>query len=82
MQEAQVDIGGTNRFNTFGENQSAIYATNKKNIINDSVVLVGDSENSRYYKGILLNKNFLINKHLTFKPDGALVYIKNNKNYF
>jgi len=72
MQEGQVRFSGEDRFNTFESKQMFLFSTNKTNKLDDTIVIVGDSEKSTYYLGIPLIKNFLINDNITLRPDGQI----------
>jgi hypothetical protein len=72
MQEGQVRFSGEDRFNTFESKQMFLFSTNKTNKLDDTVVIVGDSEKSTYYLGIPLIKNLLISDNITLRPDGQI----------
>ena len=77
MEKGQIRFGGEDRFNTFEKNQIFLYATNKSNKLNDTLILVGANNvqgnletEGKYYVGIPLIKNFLISDMITLRPDG------------
>lgn len=78
LKRGQLGFGSENRLNTFGKSQNAIYSTTKSNKVNEALFLKQQGETTLYFKGILINKNYLISDMLTLSPSGKFSIGKRN----
>jgi hypothetical protein len=77
LKRGQTGFGSEGRFNTFGEKQNAIYSTTKANKISEALILKQKGGDAIYFKGILLNKNYLLSNMITLNPNGKFTISKN-----
>ena len=75
MKKGQVNFSEEKEFNTFGKNKSVIYSVTKGNKLNNSIVLIGDSVISSYYKGVAINRNLTINDMISITPSGVIKFL-------
>jgi hypothetical protein len=78
LKRGQLGFGSESRLNTFGAGQNSLYSTTKSNKINEAIVLKQKGETTLYFKGIFINKNYLISDILTLSPNGKFIVGKNN----
>jgi hypothetical protein len=78
LKRGQLGFGNDSRLNTFGAGQNSLYSTTKSNKINEAIVLKQKGETTLYFKGIFINKNYLISDILTLSPNGKFIVGKNN----